>query len=271
MARLPTILPVLWERTITRHLRWIDDHAEMPPGRVSAETRCALVYLVAAVALTLMSYGVLSSQLQAAVARSVLDLVGAVSPGLRGALRPYEVLGEHLTWALGCFTLYFAVPALVVRRVFGHRLADYGLGTRGFVRHLWVYALLFVPVAVLVWVVARDPDFQRTYPFYRHPRGLADFVVWECLYALQFFSLEFFFRGFMLHGVKDRLGRWAIFAMVVPYTMIHFSKPMYETLGAVVAGLVLGTLSLRTRNVWGGFLVHVAVAVSMDVAAMAMR
>ena len=33
-------------------------------------------------------------------------------------------------------------------------------------------------------------------------------------------------------------------------------------------GVVLGTLALRTRSIWAGFLIHVSVAISMDVAAI---
>ena len=59
---------------------------------------------------------------------------------------------------------------------------------------------------------------------------------WEVLYALQFLSLEFFFRGFLLQGLRRALGANAIFVMIVPYCMIHYGKPMAETLGAIVAG-----------------------------------
>jgi len=52
--------------------------------------------------------------------------------------------------------------------------------------------------------------------------------------------------------------------------MIHYGKPVLETLGAIVAGTVLGTLALRTRSIWSGFLIHVTVAVSMDIAALLM-
>ena len=261
----------MWDRAVAQHLRWIDAHSEVPAGRISPAARCTIVYVVGAVSLALITYGVLSAAIQRGMASRLLGLLEAAWPEGREAADAYAPLAENLAWSLGCFTFYFVVPALVIRRIFGHRLRDYGLGTRGLVKHLWIYALLFLPVAALVFVVASSPDFQRQYPFYRHPVGLGDFALWECFYALQFFSLEFFFRGFLLHGVKDRLGRFAIFAMVVPYTMIHFHKPMYETLGAVIAGTVLGTLSLRTGNIWGGFFIHVAVAVSMDVAALAMR
>ena len=32
--------------------------------------------------------------------------------------------------------------------------------------------------------------------------------------------------------------------------------------------VVLGTLAMKTRSIWSGFFVHVAVAISMDLAAM---
>ena len=65
-----------------------------------------------------------------------------------------------------------------------------------------------------------------------------------------------------------QLGSAAIFAMIVPYVMIHFGKELPETLGAIVAGVVLGTLAMRTKSIWGGLLVHTLVAISMDVAVL---
>ena len=38
--------------------------------------------------------------------------------------------------------------------------------------------------------------------------------------------------------------------------------------GELIAGIVLGTLAMKTRSIWSGFLIHVSVAVSMDVAAL---
>jgi membrane protease YdiL (CAAX protease family) len=56
--------------------------------------------------------------------------------------------------------------------------------------------------------------------------------------------------------------------MTVPYCMIHFGKPLPETLGAIFAGLFLGTVSLWTRSIWLGTALHISVAVSMDLAAL---
>jgi membrane protease YdiL (CAAX protease family) len=260
-----------WKRQIEGVFSHIDDNAQVPPGPVLPETRCATVYIVSALCLCLLSYFVLSRALQASTRAVILEWLEHFAPALRADLVPYERLVEHSVWAVGCFVCYFVIPALVVRGVFRHRLADYGLTSQGLRQHLWVYVAMFAPVGVMVLLLADDPSFQHQYPFYRQPRGVSDFMIWECFYALQFFSLEFFFRGFMLHGVKDRLGRYAIFAMVIPYMMIHFQKPLLETLGAVIAGTILGVLSLRTGSIWGGVMIHVAVALSMDIAAYSIR
>ncbi len=60
----------------------------------------------------------------------------------------------------------------------------------------------------------------------------------------------------------------AIAAMVVPYTMIHYHKPMLEALGAIIGGCLLGYLALRYRSWVGGAFLHASVALTMDSAAV---
>jgi len=151
----------------------------------------------------------------------------------------------------------------------GERIRDYGLSAKGFSRHVWIYVALYLGILPVIYGVSHLAGFQRTYPFYKLAhRTTWEFLAWEGLYALQFLSLEFFFRGFMLHGLKRAIGAHAIWVMIVPYCMIHYGKPMLETMGAILAGLVLGTLALRTRSIWCGVLIHVSVAVTMDLLAL---
>jgi membrane protease YdiL (CAAX protease family) len=56
--------------------------------------------------------------------------------------------------------------------------------------------------------------------------------------------------------------------MIIPYVTAHFGKPLPETLGAIVTGLVLGTLALRHRSFWLGVAAHYGVALTMDLSAM---
>lgn len=148
-------------------------------------------------------------------------------------------------------------------------LAELGLSLRGFSQHVWVYGVLFAPVLVAVVIVSFTEEFSTYYPFYSEAhRSLFDFVVWEAFYIAQFFALEFFFRGFMIQPLRKVMGSSAIFAMMIPYVMIHYGKPILECFAAIIAGVVLGTLAMRTRSIWAGFLIHVSVALSMDIAAI---
>ncbi|MEZ4250280.1 MAG: CPBP family intramembrane glutamic endopeptidase [Polyangiales bacterium] len=202
--------------------------------------------------------------------RQILDSLAADDPeGFFGTFGPqhqwYE-LSAHGYWALSRFLGFgvFAVPFIWLG---GERLRDQYLSTEGFVAHLPIYLVAFVVVLVAVALVSYDPGFQAYYPFYKQAhRSWADLLIWEGLYFLQFLGLELFFRGWWLKACKAQLGSNAIFAMVVPYVMIHYGKELPETLGAILAGVILGTLAMRTRSIWGGLLVHMLVAISMDVA-----
>lgn len=164
---------------------------------------------------------------------------------------------------------YVIVPMAVLACLPGQRIADYHISPRGFGRHLWIYGAMFGAVLPAVLLASTTHAFRQTYPFYRIAnRSYGDLAMWEGLYAVQFLSLEFFFRGFILQGLRRALGANAIFVMLVPYCMIHYGKPLPETLGAIGAGLILGTLAMRTRSIWGGVLIHVGVATTMDVLAL---
>jgi membrane protease YdiL (CAAX protease family) len=195
---------------------------------------------------------------------------GAAVPTFWSELRTSEFnrLYEYCWWSGWRVLGYFLLPCLVTWAM-RERVRDHGLSFRGFSEHAWIYALCFAVVLPLVIAVSFTDEFAGYYPFYsRASRSWLDLLAWEVLYAAQFFSLEFFFRGWWLKACKSMMGSHAIFAMVVPYCMIHYGKPWLEALGAIIAGIVLGTLAMKTRSIWSGFLIHVSVAVSMDVAAL---
>lgn len=248
----------------------LDREARVRSGKYDYRPMIALC--VGAVCLAIMEYFGHATNFHDVL--DVLDPPGRIGPptSLAGQLADSQFveLGEFAWWSAFRVLGYLLIPALLVRYGFRERIRDSGLETKGFREHAWIYGLSYVVVLVCVIFVARNDEHFRTYyPFYhRANRSWLDFGAWEVLYAAQFFSLEFFFRGFWLKAMKSSLGSYAIFAMVVPYCMIHFGKPFPETLAAIFAGLVLGTLSMKTRSIWSGFLIHVSVAISMDLAAL---
>lgn len=173
-------------------------------------------------------------------------------------------------WWLGSVIVAYLVPPLLYcRLVMGLSPADVGLRLRGFVEHLPLYVATYLAVLPFVVWVSTWPAFVNKYPLNGAAHlSLAHLVGWEVGYAVQFLALELFFRGVMLLGAARAVGAWAIPIMIVPYCMLHFRKPLAEALGSIVAGLVLGTLAMRTRSVLGGVLVHVAVAWTMDALAL---
>jgi membrane protease YdiL (CAAX protease family) len=192
-------------------------------------------------------------------------------------LFPFPGLGVDHWWELRGFAWwagwriagYVVIPLIVIAVMPGQRVRDYHLSPTGFFRHLVIYIGLFALVLPAVLIASHTQQFRDTYPFYRSAnQSYADLFAWEAIYAAQFTALEFFFRGFMLQGLRKAIGGNAVFVMIVPYCMIHYGKPMVETFGAIIAGLVLGSLAMRTRSIWGGVLIHVAVGVTMDLLAL---
>jgi uncharacterized protein len=214
------------------------------------------VLLVSTCSLLVLNYG---------QHRAVYQLI---EPGIFG-LFPFLDSGLHrlLWWAFLCFFSYFLLPVVFLFSIGEGNLRLYGLETKGFFQASGIYLLLLLPMIPLVILVSFMPSFQMTYPFWRLEStetlwpGL---LLWELAYALQFFSLEFFFRGFMIHGTRTTLGWISVPVMMLPYVMIHFSKPFPEALGSVFAGWVLGMLSYHSGSIWWGVLVHIAVAWGMD-------
>lgn len=196
-------------------------------------------------------------------------------------------------WALNCFGTMFLVPALFVVLAFRLPLSEFGLKMPSPRTQIPLALAMYALVLPFVIMASRSPQFQQTYPLFTQavfvPPGLvgpggavmspyplfaqdrdavALLLMWEALYLTQFFALEFFFRGFMIFGLEKRFGSAAVLIACIPYCMVHFHKPMLEAYAAIIAGLVLGSVALRTRSLWSGFIVHALVAITMDCLAL---
>jgi len=185
----------------------------------------------------------------------------------------FDELYGYAWWAVTRIVGYVFIPLPLWKLLFPKdSLLDMGLRTKGFFSHIWIYGLCLAIVLPAMLLVASQPDFGTYYPFYKGAsRSWADYLAWEAMYGCQFLALELFFRGWILGALRRTMGSSAVFAMAVPYCMIHYGKPYLETNGAIVAGIVLGSLALRTRSIYAGFLVHITVAFSMDFLALFRR
>src|SRR5262249_36524093 len=147
--------------------------------------------------------------------------------------RPAPELAEHrVRWPLSPAPLLVGdprdrlrrLPVLVIWGVLRGSVVDYGFRVQGILPHAKIYGAMLLAIAPAVIAASFTSPFQQTYPF--HPLNPGEPLwprlwLWELLYASQFVALEFFFRGFLLHGLKRRLGYPAVWVMIVPYVMIH--------------------------------------------------
>ena len=143
--------------------------------------------------------------------------------------------------------------------------------------HGGAYLVMAALAIALAFTASLLQDFSNFYPMARPDRvtsrvlnisPLALLVTWECVYAAQFVVLELFFRGFLVIGLGRLMGAGSIWVMTSMYVFIHFSKPPLEAFISFFAGILLGVLAYRTRSIIGGVILHVTIALAMDIFAL---
>jgi uncharacterized protein len=178
---------------------------------------------------------------------------------------PHAPLYPLLYWALTNVVNYSLLPLCVIIYIFRKDLKDFGIQLENGRKLFIIVAVILAAALPFIFLASTTEPFMRRYPFYRDEvYTIGSLLLWEAAYGLQFVALEFFFRGFMLFGLARFIGSYAIYVMALPYTMLHFTKPFPEAVMAFFAGIVLGTLALHTRSIYGGMVLHVVVAWSMD-------
>jgi uncharacterized protein len=266
----------LWQRYVTDVRRDADAasaayRATTPPRE--ADRKMIVVLLTTAVALTCSNFLRDGSQPGWIVA-PLRDLgFHSAANSINRALltSAHADFWQLVFWAVVSIVCYVAFPVFAIRVLLHERVRDYGLRWKGLFGHGRVYIALYLAIFPAILAVSFGGAFVHRYPFYNigsHEGFWPYLWLWWGLYALQFVALEFFFRGFVLHGLAPRFGFAAVFVMMVPYNMIHYGKPMPEALAAIAGALVLGTLSLKTKSIWWGAALHISIAGTMDILAL---
>ena len=63
------------------------------------------------------------------------------------------------------------------------------------------------------------------------------------------------------------LGKGSVYPMVALYCFYHFGKPWGEAASSIIGGYILGVISLYTRSIFGGVLIHIGIAWMMELVA----
>ncbi len=181
-----------------------------------------------------------------------------------------QYLYRILSQLKGC--VFFIIPLIIIKKLFDKKIVGlYGLASNP--KHISGYLLLFSFLLPFLVFVSFTPDFLNAYPQYRPWQYEAIFgwptwvstLIFEVSYSMDFVMTELIFRGALVIGLISILGRNAVLPMVAMYAAIHFGKPLGETISSVAGGYILGALAYQTRHIWGGVIVHICVALTMEI------
>ncbi len=157
----------------------------------------------------------------------------------------------------------FALGPMLLARCLGVRSAALGLGIGSLSaqrnRLLWV-CLGSLPV---VFGLSFLPQFQSAYPMLRSSeKGIWVTALWLGIYAVYLFSIELYFRGFLLALWTPLFGSFAVVLSMIPYVATHRFVP--ELVGAVPVGILLGVWRLRSGSIVPGLIAHWVIATEIE-------
>ena len=184
----------------------------------------------------------------------------------------HQFLEIILQWPVKLMVVFILVSLLW--KFAGGKKLPAGLNTFR-LRELRPYLLLLLLMLPLILLAASGHDFQLAYPKLAliHTQngerlGFWRTLIFELAYGTDFFTIEFFFRGFVVLCFARYAGRAAILPMALFYCTIHFGKPLAECISSFFGGLILGAIVFNTRSIWGGLVVHLGIAWAMEIAGM---
>lgn len=170
-------------------------------------------------------------------------------------------------WPLRLIVVTMAL--YIVWQTFDKDQNFYGLGAGHFnAKPYFIMLLIMVP---LIAAASTQPDFLVVYPKLKNVQYLSGQhnngwykLLYELSYGSDFFSIELFFRGFLVLAFVKWAGKDAILPMAVFYCTIHFGKPLGECISSFFGGLLLGIVTYNTRKILGGLIVHLGIAWMME-------
>lgn len=174
---------------------------------------------------------------------------------------------SFLYWCSADGFLMLIIPMILIPLVLKGKLSDYGFRLGDYKFGLKSSLLFVIVMLPFLWIASGDQSFARTYPqggpYVRE--NMPVLLYYELFVGFYMLAWEFFWRGYMLFGLKQRFGYYAIFIQMIPFFILHKGKPDIETFASIFAGLILGVQAWRANSFIYCFLVHWAVMIFIDV------
>ena len=166
------------------------------------------------------------------------------------------------------FVLMFIVPVLYIKLVMKRPLSDFGFGL-GDIKwgSKWLITIPFLIVPI-IYFASKMPSLRLEYPLAKSLlTDQSHLFVYELGYIIFYYiAWEFFFRGFLLFGLKERFGAFnAVLIQTISSCLVHIDKPEGEIIGSIVVGVLFGMIALRSRSFWWVFMLHISIGILTDI------
>lgn len=178
---------------------------------------------------------------------------------------PNVDLYEFAYWYVGDFITLFIIPAFIVKIIFKEKLLDYGVKAGDFYTGIKLTIMFLAVMIPLIWLATSQLVFSLTYPLLDRARdSWKIFILYESGLLFYLFAWEFIWRGFMLFGLKEKFGYYAVIIQMIPFLILHNGKPPLETFGAILGGIALGILAYRTQSIYYCIVTHTGIMFCID-------
>ena len=160
------------------------------------------------------------------------------------------------------------IPYVLIRTVFKESREEYGLRLGD-----WKFGALSVVILApviglaLLYPASQTGEIRAYYPFtHEAERSWSLFMILQGSRVVFFYTAwEFFYRGFLLFGLRHQFGAWpAICIQVVPQCLWHIGMPTGELMSSIAGGLLFGIMALRTGSILWPMLLHSFIGVCLD-------
>lgn len=166
------------------------------------------------------------------------------------------------------FILLGCLPLVIIYNIFRESLNSYGVQLGDWKFGLRMIAILFPVIALgMLLPAAFTEEMRNFYPFDSEAKdSMFSFIRLEVARGVLFYTAwEFFFRGFMLFGLKNYVGQWlAICIQTIPSCLWHIGMPTGEIFSSIAGGILFGVIAIRTQSLLWPLLLHYLIGVGLD-------
>ncbi len=170
-----------------------------------------------------------------------------------------------VTLSLSGFLFMFLIPALIIKRVWGKNLSDFGfkLPQNG-LKKAEIF-LITLTILLALYFLLKQASIQNYYSLYWQKMS-ASLIIFNLTAFLYYLSEEFLFRGFLLFSLWEKVKLNSILISAIIFSLLHLTRPLPEIFFAFFYSIVMGYVSIKTKSFLPSALLHFILSVLVNFA-----